>query len=323
MLWRQYERERARQEHKDDPDESPPRRRGGGSAAVIVLAIAFIFVLAFPLLNANGSTPGDLLNESFALPIAAPAANLSGQATQLARQQESLAQSMTYSSDLSTQQAYQIQSQMVAQQNVIATQMAQASATEAAQATSTAWSLTQTPMAAEQILRNLEIQKKAQEAQWSLIMVPLKAIVLTLVGLATLCGFVYFLGWGAVKAVNVYLDRMRFVKEDRGERTFHVAPGGAITRPDLMHEPVLTPNANGTMMPSGGAADPHIQERIAHDAAEVKGIQALSAGTKLPGNAPVIKKTQEMPELEFIEGREIRAPLLKDIHLSLDGEESV
>ncbi len=311
------EQEAERSKKKDEHDDKPrSNRRSGNYGPLYVLGFAFVVVMAFPLLQTLGNAPGSSYQ---VIPVAA--SNLDMRATQLAMEQESLRTSMTQVAALSTSQAQAVLDQIAQQQNVINTQSAAITSTVAVQATSTSWSLTQTPLAQEQLLRNIEIEKKQRDAYWQQYTSPLIVVGgVLLVGVFLV--IVIILGVRAFfQLMPVFEARMRTIKEQGGERTIHVGER-SITRTDLMHEPVLTEQEDGTMKPSGGAADPYMQERIANRAAQVKAVQALPPGTKIPGNVPAGKIEEKvLPELDVVDGQEVQPTLLRDVRHQLDGEE--
>lgn len=301
------EQEEARANAKKKETQTPQ-----GSRSLYVLLGAGALVLMFPLL------------QMFRSPLATmPAVNLDARATQLAMEQDNLRINMTQMAGMATDQAQEALREMERQQNTIKTQIAAPTQTAEVVASSTAWSLTQTPLAQEQILRDIELQKKQNEAYWNQFVSPLKVIGWALfVGAALI--ILLYLGVQAFHRLMPVLEtRLRVVKEDGHERTIHIGDN-TITRTDLMHAPVLTTQKDGTAKPSGGAPDSNMQERIADRAAKVKAVQALPPGTKLPGNVPP-KKADEptLPELDVVDAEEIKPALLKDVRQSLDaGEES-
>lgn len=316
--WERDQEAAERSKKKDDHDDKPKSRRHSGNyTPLYVLFGAFAIVMMFPLLQAFGNAPAS----NYPYQVMPAVSNLDVRATQLAQEQENLRISMTQVAAMSTSQAQAVLDQIAQQQNDINTQKAEITATVAVQSTSTAWSLTQTPLAQEQLLRDIEIQKKQRDAYWSQYTSPLKVV-----GSVLLVGFfivvLIILGVKAFfQLLPVIEDRLRTIKELGGERTIHIGEK-AITRTDLMHDPVLTKLEDGTMKPNGGAADPYMQERNADRAAKVKAVQALPMGTKIHGNTPVGKIEEKvLPQLDVMDAEEIKPTLLKDVRQSLDGEE--
>ena len=249
-----------------------------GVLVVVILILLAVFIL--PLLRAG-------------LPVfQVYAPNAEARVTELSHQQNLLLSSMTDAAATSTAQAWALQVETQRQEALLSTSVAVATATQAAQTTSTAWSMTQTPMAAEQIVRDLELQRKQKELKWSELLTPLRVIFLTALGLLSLFGLVLGIAWAFVQFVPVYVARKRIVTEDRGERSIHVG-ANSLTRVDLMHQPTLTQRADGTMVASGGARDEFAQERIAANAAKVKAVQGYALGTRiLKGTVPVEPEKQ-------------------------------
>lgn len=315
ILRQQYERELEEEQKrkKKKGDEHPAKNRNGNHFPLVVLLVIFAIVIAFPML------------QTFRSPIVQPMISLpSGldfRATQLAEEQARIEDSMTRMASASTEQANALQQEMERRENALHTQIAEATATEAVHATATSFSLTQTPLAQEQILRNIELQKKQNDAYWSQWVSPLKVIGLAIFSGMCLVILLYMTVHAFWKLLPVYEARLRLIKERGDERSIHLGEGN-ITRVDLMHQPTLTEEHDGTMTPSGGAADPFMQERVAELAARVKAVQALPPGAKIPGNVPVTKVDDKiLPELEVVEGHEIKPELLRDVRQSLDGEE--
>jgi DNA segregation ATPase FtsK/SpoIIIE and related proteins len=296
ILRRQYERQMKEQEkEKGNDDDNKGGGHRGGPSLLLVIGIVVMITLFFPLLQRQSPVFQPL----------ASSVDLSGRATQLAQQQASLQNSMTHAAGVSTEQAFAAQLEVQRQQNALSTQIAQATATESAHATSTSWSLTQTPMAAEQILRDLELDKKQREAYWSQYVSPLKVFGLALLAFVSLVLLVVGAAWAAYLIIPAIAARMRFVKEDRGERTIH-AGQHSITRVDLMHEPTLTERRDGTMVASGGAVDPLLQSQVAHDAARVKALQGYASASRpakesLPRALPISTSAMTEPEPETVE----------------------
>ena len=310
VLRRQYEREKARQAKKDDKPRESSSSNNGNYGPLYVLGFAFLVVMFFALM-ANFTPGGPRL--------VLPSMDLSVQATSLAGQQSVLEQSMTVASG-ATAAVYQAQQTAVqAQQDALSTQVAQVTATQAVQATATAFSFTQTPLAATQISMGNRIEQERREAYWKQYTTPMwilggGALALAIGIIGTILGVITFF-----KLLPVYAAKLRVVKEDRGERTIYLGEKG-ITRPDLMHQPTITEQPDGTMLGSGGAEDPYLQAQIAASAANVKAVQALPGGIKLPGQAPKAAD-KVLPQLEVVDGQVIEPKLLKDVRESLDREE--
>jgi hypothetical protein len=311
----EQEAERSKKKDEQHDDKPKSKRRSGNYGPLYVLGFAFVAVMIFPLLQTFGNAPVS------SYPVMPMSSNLDVRASQLALEQENLHISMTQVAALSTSQAQAVLDQIAQQQNAVNTQSAAITSTVAVQATSTSWSLTQTPLAQEQLLRNIEIDKAQRDAYWRQYTSPLYVV-----GGALLAGvFLVVLIILGVKAffqlLPVIETRLRTIKEDGRERTIHLGEK-AITRTDLMMQPTLTTQDDGTMKPSGGAADPYMQERIADRAAQVKAVQSLPPGTKIPGNVPMSKIEEKvLPQLDIVDAEEIKPMLLKDVRQSLDGEE--
>jgi hypothetical protein len=211
-----------------------------------------------------------------------------------------------------------------ATQAVIAQQQAEAQAIAARQATqvaSTAWALTQTPLAEEAIERQLRIKRMQDEAYWSGYVTPFRVlgwaafVSVILVALAVLL-VVY-----AWKTLPVWHARMQVVTEERGQRTIIIRPNETINT-SLMFDPVIRRLPDGTIETGGGAQDPLLQARLAHDQSQVDMMRSLPPGAKLPGQRPDTAKA--FPELEIIDAqtKDIPPALVADIRQSLDGEET-
>lgn len=283
ILRREAEARAKRDQKKDDGSKPIIVQSGGISPLAVILAVVAVIFL-FPMLQLGS-------------PVYQPLSpDLGIQATQIANRQEELINSMTYSAGVTTEQAVAAQAEMQYQQSLLSTSIAAATSTESAHGTSTAWSMTQTPLAAEQIMRDLELQQEMRDAYWGQFMSPLKVIGLGVLGFLVLVAVFIGAAWAFAQFVPVFVARMRLVKEDRGERSIHVG-NNSLTRVDLMHEPVLTQTADGTMVASGGAKDPYLQERITANAARVKAVQGYAPGTKiLKGSIPQIVEPDKLPE---------------------------
>ena len=298
--------------------------KGGGSAPsaggphnpLAILAIILLFVLAFPLLGLFG-TPTSLQ-------LVLPQVDYDARATSLEQQQQITIGQMTQVAERNLSGTAQAQQATQSQQNNLNTQIAAATAAEAVKATATSWSLTQTPLAYDEQLRQLRLQKIRREAYWSQFMAPLKVIGGDLLVAGILVLLVIGMVLAFARLLPVVVAKLRVVKEDARERTIVVHEDGSIIRPDLMDQPQLTKQVDGSMQPSGGADTPEARREIAQLAARVKAVQALPPGVKIPGNVPVTNVDQKiMPDLEWVDGEIVKPQLLKDVRQSLAENDEV
>jgi hypothetical protein len=277
------ERWKQQQKKKDEPKVVYQSSGTSPSGVLVVVILILLAVFILPLIRAG-------------LPVfQVYAPDAAARVTELSYQQNQLLSSMTDAAATSTAQAWAMQVETQRQEAILSTSVAQATSTQAAQTTSTAWSMTQTPMAAEQIVRDLELAKKQKELKWAELLTPLRVIFLTALGLLSLFGLVLGIAWAFVQFVPVYVARKRIVKEDRGERTIHVG-ANSLTRVDLMPEPTVTFQRDGTVVSSGGMADEYAQERITANAAKVKAVQGYAPGTRiLKGTVPQVAEPVQLP----------------------------
>jgi hypothetical protein len=277
---------------KSSPEPLPSPRRSG-SAGLTILVVLAVVVLGIGLINSMFSPPSG---------------NKQLQYNNLAYQQQQLASSMTqdaqraYEAAAATQIAAQNEQQR--RQDAINTQSA-----------ATAWSLTETPMARQQELQALDLQKRKDEYFYESYLTPLKVFGVFALEMALAIGLLAAVGISFWKLLPVAQARMYVHKEVRGETLIVVKPNQT-TKTDLMHRPVLTDQADGTTVASGGAEDDMVQQRIAALALEAKAIRDLPSSVKMPGQKPNVDKS--LPDLEVVEGQVIEPKLLIDIKQSLD-----
>lgn len=152
---------------------------------------------------------------------------------------------------------------MVAQQAA----MTQAVATQQAQATATAWIITQTPMAATQQAVVLAAEKSANRARWERVTEPMKEIaptaMLVLLGVLLLVGLVLI--WPkAMRLMNVLERRASTIISPDGQVITYIPTDDPIhvVNPQMSFYPVMRLGESGA---EGHAAAPDFALQNAHN----------------------------------------------------------
>lgn len=244
-------------------------------------------------------------------------AGLEGRATNYAFQQDQLRWQMTAVAATSTAfESGMIQSTQASQWTHVASTQAQESANQA-RASATAWSLTQTPMAEEQLKRDIRMQEMQRDAYWRQFISPLKVIggagLVGAILLAMFAGAVY----AFLRLLPMVQARMSVHTQSAHEKIVIVKPDET-TVPDLMFHPVIKHNPDGTLSTGGGADDPLLQAGLASQRAKVDAIKGLPPGARLPGEKPPDKL---LPQIEVVDAQVTDQNLLLAARNSVEGEE--
>lgn len=278
------------------------RGSSGGSginAPLLIVGVALAVIAMFML--------PQVMAQPYA--VGAYSGDKAQQSTNLAYQQGQLAYSMTRDAQGEAERVAAIQA---ATQGEYQLQQNQVHDRE----TAAALPLTQTTVAREAELQDLQMQKQRDEYFYASYITPIRVFGVFALEIAVAIGLLAAAGMAFGKLLSVAQARMYVHHEQRGETLVVVKPGQT-TRTDLMHRPVLTDQRNGTTVASGGAQDELVQQRVAALALAAKAIRDMPPDTKLPGLKPNVEK--HLPEMEFIDGEVIDPKLLSAVKQSLDG----
>lgn len=203
------------------------------------------------------------------------------------------------------------------------TQSARATGTSAAIQTATAWSITETPLAATQAAITRENQLQESLAFWKKVSQAFWLVAGAILFLVVLIGSISAFR-RLIPAVEI---RLRSYRPGRDGAPL-VYGDDHILDPTRSVGPGLRRLADGSWEPTGLGADPEIQERTTARAQTIELARTLPAGKRIPGEAMgktsgTVLPTSQPADIEIVDAEQVREILNEvETKLLLSGDEA-